>query len=147
LVFCAFQTIYSVFWFSKIFKIFWKPSPRDACQPRWMPHNVSAGHGIDTFRLLTDSVSAQPEYAGLDVWPTVFLPVSVYALRVASRTAAYRRRHVRDRVRNRPRSSETQYIRHSPTAICPAWHQVGWNLKEILKFLKFSKNPKTLEIV
>jgi hypothetical protein len=43
--------------------------------------------GLDPFRLLTDSVSAQPAYAGLDVWPTVSLSVSVSALLRNSKNA------------------------------------------------------------
>jgi hypothetical protein len=76
------------------------------------------------------------------------MPVSVSALRVASSTSVYRRQHEGDRESYRPRSSETQYIRHSPTAICPAWHQVGCNLKKKIEISsKFSKNQKRLEIV
>jgi hypothetical protein len=144
--FCElFRQFPSFFDFSKIFKIFSKFSPRDACQRRRVAHPVSVGLGLDPFRLLTDSVSAQPAYGGLDVWPTVALPVSVSALRVASRTSAYRRRCVRDRVRHRQRSLETQYIRDSPTAICPAWHQVGRSFKESLKFFKNCRNFKKIK--
>jgi hypothetical protein len=74
-------------------------------------------------------------------------PVSASALRVVCSNLAFQRRRVKECVKRRLRSSETQNIRFSPTPYGSAGHRVGRFLKDILKIMKIFGKSKMLEIV
>jgi hypothetical protein len=129
-IMCAFQSFSSIFLFFANFWNFIKSLPMRCmpasvnataclCRTRSLSHAVADCLGVYVKWPLQDSLCGRPS-----------LPVSICDLRGVCCTLAFNRSHVRDRVRQRPRSSDTvhkkQFDRHR-------YFKVGRILKEIWK--------------